>query len=80
MATLNITASIPFGSSARIGYRIKNSANPFTYHNVYPNYSQFPYDITGLPVGAYEVEITVICPNCSGSIYSDPVVVDAVTL
>jgi len=80
MGQLNITASIPFGTSARIGYRVKNSSNSFTYHSQYVNYNNFPYTIDDIPTGAYEVEITVICPNCSGSLYSEPLIVDAVTM
>lgn len=80
MGQLQINASIPFGASARIGYKQKNSSNPFVYHNYYPTYNEFPYTIDDIPVGVYEVEITTICPNCAGALYADPVIVDAVTM
>ena len=80
MGQLVVTATIPFGSSARIGYKIKNSSNPFTYHTQYPTYNDFPYTIDGIAIGTYEVEITGICPNCSGAQYSDPIIVDALSM
>lgn len=77
MASLTISASINYGASLRIGYKIKNSSNPFTYHNHYPTSNELPYLLNGLTAGIYQVELTQICPNCSGGIYSDPVVLDA---
>lgn len=80
MASITISASIPFGTHARIGYRLKSSSDPFTYDPVnYPAYNEFPFTISGLALGTYEVEVTTVCPNCSGGIYSEPVIVDAVS-
>lgn len=79
MAQITIDYSIPFGSSLRIGYRIQASSSPFTYITNYPNYNQSPYTISGLPVGNYEVELTTICPNCSGGVFADPVIYPAIS-
>lgn len=80
MGQLQVIASIPFGSSARIGYKQKASSNPYTYHNYYPSHNEFPYTIDGIPIGNWEVEITTVCPNCAGALYADPVIVDAVIM
>jgi hypothetical protein len=80
MGQLVINASIPFGASARIGYRVPSTSAPFVYHSQYPGYNDFPYTIDDVPLGTYEVEITVICPNCSGAMYSEPVVVQAISM
>jgi len=77
MASITVNYSIPFGSSIRIGYRIQASSSPFTYVNGFPNYNQSPYTISGLALGNYEVELTTICPNCSGGIFAEPVVYPA---
>lgn len=77
MASITINYSIPFGSSVRIGYRIQASSSPFTYVNGFPSYNDSPYVISGLALGNYEVELTTICPNCSGGIFSAPTVYPA---
>ena len=79
MAQITITASIPFGTHARVGYRLKMSSDPFTYPVDYPAYNEFPYTIDGLAVGTYEVEVTTVCPNCAGGLYSSPVIIDAIS-
>jgi hypothetical protein len=80
MATIRVDYTIPFGTSIRIGYRLRNTSNPFVYINPFPNYSQSPYNIEDLPLGDYEVELTSVCPNCTGANYGDPVIYPAVTL
>lgn len=77
MASITINYTIPFGSNVRIGYRIQSSSSAFTYVTTYPSYNDSPYVISGLPVGNYEVELTTICPNCSGGIFADPVIFPA---
>lgn len=79
MASITITATVVPGASLRIGYRVKNSSNPFTYLSVYPTANDLPYTISDLPNSMYEVELTQICPNCSGGIYSTPIILDALT-
>jgi hypothetical protein len=79
MAQITINYSIPFGSSIRIGYRIQASSDPFTYVPGFPSYNDSPYTINGLALGNYEVELTTICPNCSGGIFASPVVYPAVS-
>jgi hypothetical protein len=80
MAKITVNATIVYNATLRIGYKIKNSSNPFVYVPAYPEQADLPYEITGVPVGAYEVELTQICPNCSGGLYSDPIIVDAVAI
>ena len=77
MANITISATLNYNASLRIGYRVKNSSNPFTYVNAYPTANEIPYTITGLSSSTYEVELVQICPNCSGGIYSDPIIFDA---
>lgn len=77
MATITVNYSIPFGASIRIGYRQVASSNPFTYLNNFPTYNDSPYTIDGLPIGNYEVELTTICPNCSGGAFGEPQVYPA---
>lgn len=77
MASIIISATINPGASLRIGYRVKNSSSAFTYLSVYPTSNDLPYTISGLFNLTYEVELTQICANCSGGIYSTPVIVDA---
>lgn len=72
MAQITINYSIPFGASIRIGYRIAASSSAFTYLSNYPSYNESPYVITGLPANTYEVELTTICPNCTGGIFGEP--------
>lgn len=77
MASITVNYTIPFGASLRIGYRIQSSSSAFTYITQYPSYNDSPYIISGLPVGNYEVELTTICPNCSGGIFASPLVIPA---
>lgn len=77
MASITINYSIPFGASIRIGYRIASSSSPFTYLSSFPSYNQSPYTISGLPASNYEVELTTICPNCTGGVFADPAVYPA---
>ncbi len=69
------TTNIKFGSSLRIGYRQAYSASAFTYVATHPSYDQLPYSFSVPTPGLYEIEYTEVCPNCSGGIYSDPVIV-----
>jgi hypothetical protein len=80
MATLVINYTIPFGANVRIGYKQQSSSGPYTYLTNYPSYNDSPYTISGLPIGNYQIELTTLCPNCSGGVFSDPIVVQAVTL
>ena len=77
MAQIVINYSIPYGASIRIGYRIQNSSSPFTYVNGFPSFNDSPYTIGSLAQGNYEVELTTICPNCSGGIFANPVIYQA---
>jgi len=77
MATLIVNYSAPVGSVVRIGYKLVSSGDPYTYLTYYPTYNQSPYSIGGVSIGAYQVEVTTVCNNCNGPIYSDPVVVNA---
>lgn len=72
MANITINYTIPFGASIRIGYRIVASSSAFTYLTNFPTYNDSPYTITGLPANNYEVELTTICPNCTGGIFGEP--------
>jgi hypothetical protein len=74
MGDVKITYTIPYGSVIRIGYKAQNSASPYTYLGTFPNPSQSPYTFSITPPGVYDVELTTICPNCSGSTPSDPIV------
>lgn len=80
MASLKIEElSGNFRSSFRIGYRQQGNL----IFNYLPNYitlDDIPYTWTVATSGTpYDVEVTEICPNCSGGIYSDPVVVVAIS-
>lgn len=77
MASITINYTIPFGATIRVGYRIQNTSSTFFYVNPFPDYTQSPYIISGLPIGNYEVELTTICPNCSGGIFGQPVIYPA---
>lgn len=77
MASITINYTIPFGASVRIGYRIQASSTAFTYLTTFPTYNDSPYTISGLPVGNYEVELSTICPNCTGGVFSEPVIFPA---
>lgn len=72
MATITVNYTIPFGASIRIGYRIQASSSAFSYLPNYPSYNDSPYTINGLPIGNYEVELTTICPNCTGGVFGEP--------
>jgi hypothetical protein len=78
MAALTINYTIPFGSSLRVGYKIVGSLSDYTYVNFYPDYNSSPYIVGGLALGAYEVQLNTVCLNCAGSLFSDPVVIQAV--
>lgn len=80
MADITVNYTVSFGASVRIGYRIQGSSSAFTYLPNYPTYNDSPYTISGLAVGTYEVELTAVCPNCSGGVFSDPVIYPAVSL
>ena len=79
MATITINYTIPFGASLRIGYRIQASSSAFTYLTTYPTYNDSPYSFSGLPVGNYEVELTTICPNCTGGVFGEPQIYPAIS-
>jgi len=67
------TTMIKFGSLLRIGYRASGSAAGYTYLPVLFSQSQLPVIITVPSPGNWELEYTEVCSNCSGGIYSDPV-------
>lgn len=79
MASITVNYSVSFGASIRIGYRPQGSSTPFTYVTQYPTYNDSPYTISGLPLGVYEVELTTICPNCTGGVFSQPTVYPAIS-
>jgi hypothetical protein len=78
MGTITINSSIPYGSNLRIGYRVTNSGNSFQYLDSYVSFNNLPYTFS-VPdtAGTYDIELTVICPNCSLGTYSTPVVITA---
>lgn len=80
MASITVNYTIPFGSNLRIGYRAQATSDPFTYLPNYPSYTDSPYTFSGLALGTYEVQLTTICPNCSGGVFADPVVFPATSL
>lgn len=80
MATIRVAYDIPFGTSIRIGYRVQNSLSPFTYVMPFPSYAQTPFYIQDLPLQQYEVELTSVCPNCSGANYGSPEIFPATQL
>lgn len=71
---------MPFGASMRVGYRIQNSSAAFTYLTTYPTYNESPFTFDGLALGTYEVELTTVCPSCSGGIFSEPTIYPAEAL
>lgn len=71
MGTVRISGELEFGQHMRIGHKVTGSSGPYTYLNSFPGPDDIPFDFT-LPVGIYDIEVTTICPNCSGNIYSDP--------
>lgn len=70
---IRVVYTIAYGSVARIGYKPFNSASPYTYLNVFPGPSDSPFEFTGPTTGAWDIEVTEVCPNCSGNRYSAPV-------
>lgn len=77
MASITIHYGLSFGASLRVGYRIQNSSAAFTYLTTYPTYNDSPFTFDGLALGNYEVELTTICPSCSGGVFSDATVYPA---
>lgn len=71
MADVILTYTIPIGTKLRIGHRITGSVGNFTYLNVNPTSEDSPYTFT-LAAGLYDLELTTVCPNCSGNNFSDP--------
>lgn len=80
MASITINYTIPFGASLRVGYRTQGSSSPFSYLSQFPTYNDSPFTFSGLPESLYEVEITAICPNCGGGVFSAPEVFPATIL
>jgi len=78
MAQIVVNYTIPNGATIRIGYRVQNSSQAFIYPTPYPDYTMSPYMINNIPLGTYEVELTTICPNCSGGVFGQPVIYPAV--
>lgn len=77
MPSIEFNYSIPFGSSLRVGYRLAGSAGPYAYVPIFPSYNDSPYTL-GVPlVTLYEIELTTLCPSCSGSTPSDTYVFQA---
>lgn len=70
MGDVILTYSIPIGTKLRIGHRPPASTGPFTYLVATPTDQDSPYTFT-LPTGAYDLELSTICPNCSGNNFSD---------
>lgn len=70
MGDVILTYSIPIGTKLRIGTRPPASTGPYVYENINPTSEDSPYTFT-LPMGAYEMELTTVCPNCSGNQFSD---------
>ncbi len=79
MGNVRINAELEFGQSSRIGWKINGSAGPYTYLNSFPGPDDMPFTFI-LPAGTYDIEVSTICPNCSGNIYSDPEVKTVVVL
>lgn len=68
MAHLKIAVNVPYGTSIKVGYRVRSSGDAWTYFAYQPKYDDvFPYTFAeNIPPGDYEVEITGICSSCSG--------------
>lgn len=79
MGNVKLTYTIPFGSNLRVGYKPAGAASPYTYLNVFPGAEDSPYTIV-IPAGFYDVQLSTICPNCSGNNYSDPFVTQVTVL
>lgn len=76
MASVSFNYTIPFGTSLRVGYRPQGSSGPYTYiTGTYPTYLQSPYTLSGIAPGNYDIELTTVCPNCSGAQFSSPTVI-----
>lgn len=69
---IKVEGPLDYGNVLRIGYRLNGSSGPYTYLNTYPAPEDLPYTFPVPAPGTYEVEVTAICPNCSGNRYSDP--------
>lgn len=69
---IEIEATLEYGQKLRVGYKVSGSANPYTYLNTFPGPEDIPFVFPVPAPGTYDVEITTICPNCAGNIYSDP--------
>jgi hypothetical protein len=65
--------TIAYGQKLRIGYKAASSASAFTYLPDFPGPGDMPFEFI-ISAGTYDVETTIICPNCSGNIYSSPIV------
>lgn len=70
MGNVTLTYSIPIGTKLRIGHRPPASTGPFTYLPTNPTSEESPYTFV-LPQGLYDLELTTVCPNCSGNNFSD---------
>lgn len=68
------STAIGFASNIRIGFRALGSSGSFTYLPV-KSADQLPLSFEVPTSGTWEVEYTEICPNCSGGIYSDAILV-----
>lgn len=79
MAQIRVDYTTDFGKSVRVGYRLQNSGNPFIYPTPFPTYADSPYYITGIALGIYEVELTSVCPNCSGAQFGYPTIYPAIS-
>lgn len=71
MGDVRIVYSIEFGQNLRIGHKPTGSSGPYTYLSTFPEAEDSPFTFS-LPVGIYDIEISTICPNCSGNLYSEP--------
>lgn len=76
MAHVTLKASMAYGTTARVGYRIRSSDDPWIYFVQQPSYDEFPYTFEeNIPPGDYEFEVSTLCPSCSGGKFSDPQIV-----
>lgn len=69
-----VVYTIDNGQKVRICYRPFNSAGPYTCLNDFPGPEESPYTFSLPSSGDWEIQVTTICPNCSGNNYSDPVI------
>lgn len=77
MPFIEFNYSIPFNSSLRVGYRLAGSSGPYTYISSFPTYAESPYTLTVPLVTLYEIELSTMCPSCSGSVPSDTYIFQA---